>query len=209
MIDSGASSSIMPKELANKLGLNYEPVSRGVVQLDGTIVKSVGVVKYIGFTLHTCPNFVIPQNMYISDLPPHFVIFLSRDFITKLGGYLSTDWSHLFFRTRYGTKETIKSEPQFTCHLEPYTPSPINVDLVVHDHEELPPIQDPETLVQGILDVKLDEWETQNTIKDPFITMDEMGLGVYTIHGEDVVIPKLKKGDILLDQQLEQQKIEV
>lgn len=101
-------------------------------------------------------------------------------------------------RTWYRTKVTIKSESQATCHLEPYTPSPINEDLTIRDHEELPPIQDPNTHVQGILDVNLDEWATQNTPKDPFISMDEIDLGVYMIHEEDFVIHKLEKEDIPL-----------
>lgn len=192
-----------------KTCLIYEPVSRGVVQLDGTTVKSVGLVKDLSMTLHVCPNFVIPQDMYIADLPPHFSICLSRGFTTKLGGYISVDWLHLFFRTQYGTKVTIKSESQTTCHLEPYTPIPINADLAVRDHDELPPIQDPHTLVQGIPDVKLDEWAAQTTIEFPFIKMDGIGLGVYMIHEEDVVIPKLENEDVLLDQQSEQQKNQV
>lgn len=199
LIDLGASSSIMPKDLVDKLGLIYEPISRGVVQLDGTTVKSLGLVKDLGLTLHACPNFVIPQDMYIVDLPPYFSICLSRDFTTKLRGYIFANWSHLCFRTWYGTKVTIKSEPQATCHLEPYTPSPINEDLAIRDHEELPPIQDPDTPIQGIPDVNLDEWATQNIAEDPFINMDEIGLGVYMIHEEDVVIPKLEKEEIPLD----------
>lgn len=86
----------MPKDLGDKLGLIYEPISRGVVQLDGTTIKLVRLVKDLGLTLQACPNFVIPQDMYIVDLPPHFFICLSRDFIAKLGGYLFADWSHLF-----------------------------------------------------------------------------------------------------------------
>lgn len=103
MIDSGANSSVMPKQLANKLSFLYEPIYRGIIQCDRTSVKSVGVVKDLGLTLHACPNFAIPHDIYIVDLPPNFAICLSRDFTTKLGGYLSFDWSHLFFRTIYDT----------------------------------------------------------------------------------------------------------
>ena len=31
MVDSGASSSVMPKEIADKLGLKYQPLEKGVV----------------------------------------------------------------------------------------------------------------------------------------------------------------------------------
>lgn len=36
MIDSGPSSLVMPKGIADFLGIKYEPITRGVVQLDGT-----------------------------------------------------------------------------------------------------------------------------------------------------------------------------
>ena len=35
MIESGASSFVMPKQVVDKLGLSYEPLEKGVVQLDG------------------------------------------------------------------------------------------------------------------------------------------------------------------------------
>lgn len=39
LIDSGASSSVMSKQIADKLGVEYEPLEQGVVQLDGTSVR--------------------------------------------------------------------------------------------------------------------------------------------------------------------------
>ncbi|XP_059064494.1 uncharacterized protein LOC131856653 [Cryptomeria japonica] len=80
-------------------------------------------------------------------------------------------------------------------------------------HQELvvPKVQqkDPDTPIQGIPDVNLDECAAQNTAEDPFINMDEIGLGVYMIHEEDYVISKLEKEDIPLDQQSEQQRNQV
>lgn len=38
MIDSMASSSLVPKGIVGYLGIKYEPITRGVVQLDGTAV---------------------------------------------------------------------------------------------------------------------------------------------------------------------------
>lgn len=109
MVDSGASSSVMPKEIADKLGLKYQPLEKGVVQLDGIAVNTLGIIKGLNLTLHASPNFVVPQDICIIDLPPYFSMCLSRDFTAKIGGYLSADWSHMLFRTRYGTKFTIKS----------------------------------------------------------------------------------------------------
>lgn len=77
MIDSGASSSIMPKKIVDKLGLTYEPLSKGVVQLEGIAVNTVGVIKNLDLILHACPNFSIPQDVYIMNLPPYFALCLS------------------------------------------------------------------------------------------------------------------------------------
>ena len=78
-------------------------LEKGVVQLDGTTIEIVGIVKNLDVTLHCYPSFSIPMDIYIIDLPPFFSICLSRDFTAKIGGYLSADWSHMLFRTRYGT----------------------------------------------------------------------------------------------------------
>lgn len=53
MVDSGASSSVMPQSLANKLGLFYEPnPHKGIVQLDGSTVKTVGIIKNLAICTH-------------------------------------------------------------------------------------------------------------------------------------------------------------
>ena len=110
MVDSRATSSVMPKKIADQLGLRYQPIERGVVQLDGTSIGTIGLIKDASLTLHACPNFSIHQDIYVIDLPPYFAICLSRDFTAKIGGYLSFDWSHMLFRTRYSTKVTIKTK---------------------------------------------------------------------------------------------------
>ncbi|KAH9296018.1 hypothetical protein KI387_039606, partial [Taxus chinensis] len=48
MVDSGASSTVMPKEIAEKLGLQYEPTEKSVLQLDGTATNTIGVIKKSG-----------------------------------------------------------------------------------------------------------------------------------------------------------------
>ena len=45
MIDSGASSSVMPRCVSDALGMKYEPIVRDVLQLDGSTVKTLGVLK--------------------------------------------------------------------------------------------------------------------------------------------------------------------
>ena len=110
MVDSGATSTVMRKKVADQLGLKYEPLQKKFTQLDGSSVSTIGVAKDTSLILHASPNFSILLDIYFIDLPALFSICLSREFTTKIGGYLSSDWSHMLFHTRYGTKVTIKSE---------------------------------------------------------------------------------------------------
>lgn len=64
MIESGASSFVMPKQIVDKLGIEYEPLEKGVVQLDGIVVNTVGVINNLSLTLHAFPNFSIAQDIY-------------------------------------------------------------------------------------------------------------------------------------------------
>ena len=91
MVDSGATCSVMPKRVADQLELKYEPIEKGVVQLDGTSINFIGLIKNASLTLHACPTFSIPQDIYVIDLPPYFGLCLSREFTAKIGGYLSSD----------------------------------------------------------------------------------------------------------------------
>ena len=77
MIDSGATSSVMPKKIVDQLGLKYEMLEKGVVQLDGIAIEMVGIMRNLDLTLHSCPSFSIPMDIYIIDLPPYFSICLS------------------------------------------------------------------------------------------------------------------------------------
>ena len=52
MIDSSATSLVMPKKIADQLGLKYEMLEKGVVQLDGTAIEIVGIVKNLDLTLY-------------------------------------------------------------------------------------------------------------------------------------------------------------
>lgn len=59
MVENGASNTDMPKVIAKKLGLQYEPTERSVLQLDGTTTNTVGIIKNLEVTLHAFPNVSI------------------------------------------------------------------------------------------------------------------------------------------------------
>ena len=82
MIDSGASNSIMPRCVVDQLGLKYEPMIKFVLQLDGNSVTIVGILKIFKMALHECLGCTVTQDISIVELPPHFVIYLSKDSTT-------------------------------------------------------------------------------------------------------------------------------
>lgn len=184
----------MPKKVADSLNIKYEPMSRGVVQLDGTVVETVGVIKEMILILHACPIVSILQGISVIDFPPYFAICISRYSTTKIGGYMSSDWSHLLFRTRYGTKVTVRVDSISRNHVEPYTLSPIstNQNCIIYGQEEDSVGLDRTTCIKGTPDVCLDEWVNHFQF-DTCDLVEEIGLGTYCIHEENSFIPNFMK----------------
>ena len=91
MIDSRASISTMPRCVVDQLGMKYEPVINHVLQLDGTLVTTIGILKGLKIALHEFPSCTVIQAISIVDLSPHFAIYLSREFTAKIGGYIASD----------------------------------------------------------------------------------------------------------------------
>lgn len=63
----------------------------------------IGSVKEFSITLNAFHYIRIIQDIIIVDLPPLFEICLSREFTTKLGGYLALDYTYLLlpFKKNY------------------------------------------------------------------------------------------------------------
>ena len=71
---------------------------------------------------------------------------------------ISFDWSYMFFRTRYGTKASIKAEPLVLHHIEPYTPNLINMNCTIVEIDENDMENEPTTSLAEIPTFILDEW---------------------------------------------------
>lgn len=104
----------------------------------------------------------------------------------------------MLFRTRYGTKVTIKSERLAKDHIEPYNPSPINVvpiavdtNCVIFTDSELASTQ--ELQVEAILDMLLHEWAVENVLDSPKDLIQDDGMGNYVILEPGTEIPNLEK----------------
>ncbi|KAH9289487.1 hypothetical protein KI387_033604 [Taxus chinensis] len=190
MVDSGASSTIMSKVIAQKLGLQYEPTERSILQLDGTATNTVGIIKNLEVTLHACPNVSILQDVTVVDLPPYFALCLSRDFTTKIGGYLSSDWS-LFFTTHYGTKVTINSEPLARFHIEPHSSNAV-ANYSALDQSDFDEVAHVSAL-DGVSNMFMDEKTVEEHAHDPFKEVEEHLFGVYCMHEENTPLPLLSK----------------
>ncbi len=131
MIKSRASSLVMPKCIAEILDITYKPMVRDVLQLDGSSIKIVGILKNVEMALHACLSRTIIQDISIAKVKPHFFIHLSRDFTAQIGGYVASIWFYMFFTTRYGTKASLREAPLALNHIENYTPNPINKNYTI------------------------------------------------------------------------------
>ena len=62
------------------------------------------------------------------------------------------------FRTRYGTKASIKVEPLALDHIEAYTPNPINMNCTIHHEDDEDTINEHTTPLIEVPNYLLDEW---------------------------------------------------
>lgn len=68
----------------------------------------------------------------------------------------------MLFMRKSGTKVVIKLEPLAKDHIEPYTPSVINVNCTIVYYEYHPVIQELNTHIEGVPSFLLDEWGDEN-----------------------------------------------
>ena len=100
LIDSGASSNIMPASVCSKLNIEPQKSSIHIVQLDRTKVQVLGEINFVTIRLATDPRVVQRIDILIADIPEFYGLILSRDWSEKLHGYISTDWSHMWLPYR-------------------------------------------------------------------------------------------------------------
>jgi hypothetical protein len=97
LVDSGASSNVMPLSICKKL--NAIPLKRDkhVIQLDKTQVKVIGELKDVVIRMATHPKCVQVIDIIIVDTPESYGLLLSQYWFKKLNGYFSMEWAHLWF----------------------------------------------------------------------------------------------------------------
>lgn len=193
MIDFGASTTIMPKQIVEVLNIKNEPLNRSVMQLDGNKVQTVGLIKSLWLTLFVCPSVIVSQEVVVIDIPPIFSLCLSRDFTAKIGGYLSLDWSHLILRTQHGAKLKILSEPLHTEHIADRAMlnfEPTHAFLSNEEKKMVELIEDEE--VTGDITLEQEVFLNEFINFNPYSNYHATGLSTYCIFYEDQVILKLR-----------------
>jgi hypothetical protein len=96
LVDSGASSNVMPLSICKKLNTVPLKSDKHVIQLDRTQVKVMGELKDVMIRMATHLKFVQVIDIIVVDIPEAYGLLLSRDWSEKLNGYFSTDWAHLW-----------------------------------------------------------------------------------------------------------------
>jgi len=95
LVDSGASSTVMPYVVAKRIHAIPEKIGTLIIQLDKTNVKVIGELKDVLIQKATKPLYTQIVDIVEVDIPKAYGMLLSRDWSAKLNGYSSTDWSHL------------------------------------------------------------------------------------------------------------------
>ena len=109
LIDSGASSNIMPTSVCAKLNIEPQKSAVHIVQLDHSKVHVVGEINSVTIRLASDPRIVQRIDILIADIPEFYGLILSRDWSAKLNGYISTDYSHMWLPYK-GKPNQIKIE---------------------------------------------------------------------------------------------------
>jgi hypothetical protein len=79
MVDSGASSNVMPWSVCQKINAEVEPSSLKIIQLDRTDVKVIGELKNVLIILSSNPKVHQVIDIIVVDIPEVYGMFLSRD----------------------------------------------------------------------------------------------------------------------------------
>lgn len=103
MIDIEAISTVIPKVVVDKMKFYITWCIDGFIKLDSLPFNMMISVKGVSITLNTFLDISIIQDIIVVYLPPVFGICLSREFTTKLDGYLAVDYTHfqLPFKNKY------------------------------------------------------------------------------------------------------------
>jgi hypothetical protein len=137
MVDSGASSNVMPWSVCQKINAKVQPSNLKIIQLDRTSVKVIGGLRNVLIRLSSNPKVHQVIDIIVVDIPEVYGLFLGREWSEQLHGYFVTDWSHLWL-PKNGKPNRIKVNRErylkFTVTdlndpNEPFTPSSESLEI--------------------------------------------------------------------------------
>ena len=96
LVDSGASSNVMPLSVCKKINGKPIPSSSQIIQLYRTTVKVAGEMKNVLIRLVANERVCQYIDIMVVDIPEAYGLIMSRDWSEKLNGYFATDWPHLW-----------------------------------------------------------------------------------------------------------------
>lgn len=117
LVNFEAATTVMPKAVCDVMGLPMTRASTRLLQLDSTLVKTIGVIKDIVLKIHKCPSMVITQEVVVVELPLLFRLCLSKEFTTKIGRYLAMDYTHYLIPCK-DKRVRLDNEKIFEFHIE-------------------------------------------------------------------------------------------
>ena len=79
MVDSGASSNMIPLSVCQKINVEVQPSNIKIIQLDRTNVKVIGELKNVLVRLSSYPKVQQIIDIIVVDIPKVYGLFLSRD----------------------------------------------------------------------------------------------------------------------------------
>jgi hypothetical protein len=109
MLDSRASTNVMPLKVMKQLGLKTTRPYKNVCGIDSKKVKVYGLIEDVEVYLHDFPHISLIMNIVVIDVPDAWGMLLSRSWSTTLGGFLSMDLTHAHIPMGDGTFEILYS----------------------------------------------------------------------------------------------------
>jgi len=95
LVDSGASTNILPRSICAKLNVQPQKSVVRIVQLDRSQVEVIGELNQVTIRLSSDPKVCQVIDILVADILELYGLILSRDWSEKLR-YFSTDWSHMW-----------------------------------------------------------------------------------------------------------------
>ena len=104
MIDFGASHNLIPKGVVEILGLEITRPYKYLLSFDSRRVKCLGLIRDMVVTLEKIPFKTAVMDVVVADIPPKFVVLLSRSCTSEMKGILQMDMPYATILMAGGNK---------------------------------------------------------------------------------------------------------